>query len=217
MHKDRAFTLRTYPFGEADRIVVFFTEDHGILRGIAKGSLKMKSRISGALEPLTMVNVRFVEKHGRELVVIAGCDALRSVFNAMKDLNIAAAVGLIAELTMEFRADRDPDPAFYRLLEVCQLGLKKGVDPALVMHYFELFTLKLSGVLRPRSDVKVKAAAELVGRMLRTNLLEIGSVEPQALNQLGAWLRRNVREALGKQLKSYSFIDQVLANNNRSS
>ena len=33
LHTDEALILRTYRYGEADRIVVFLTEDHGKRRG----------------------------------------------------------------------------------------------------------------------------------------------------------------------------------------
>ena len=48
-----ALVLRTYKLGEADRIVVFLTRDRGKKRGVAKGARRPRSRLMGALEPLT--------------------------------------------------------------------------------------------------------------------------------------------------------------------
>ena len=36
-HVTAAIVLRTWPFGESDKIVSFLTENHGKLTGIAKG------------------------------------------------------------------------------------------------------------------------------------------------------------------------------------
>jgi DNA repair protein RecO (recombination protein O) len=209
MKRTRAFTLRQYPFREADRLVVFFSEDLGILRGVARGSLKLKSKVTGALEPMTLVNLRFVEPHGRELVIVTGCDAVRSLFHHVDSLPMAAAVGLITEIACESHMDRDPDPPFFRLLDLAQRALKAGVDPDVVMRYFELFTLKLLGLLPPPEHVRVEEARALMGTMLRTNLLDLPTIRREDLRQLGNYLRLALRDALGKQLRAYGFIDQM--------
>ena len=207
----RAFTLRSYPYGEADRVVLFFTEEFGLLRGIAKGSRKLRSRIAGALEPLTLVKLMFVEKAGRELAVVTGCEAVRSLFAATDSVEVAATVGVIAELTTEFHRDRDPNPAQFRLLELAQKALLAGVEPSLVMHYAELFTLKLAGLLPPSSTLKHEGARGLMSALLRTNLLEYKLPKAKAgdMDKLGRFLRDQVTEALGKRLKAYRFLDGV--------
>ena len=53
LHKTEAFVLRTYALKEADKICVFFTKDHGKLRGVAHGARKLRSRFGSALEPFT--------------------------------------------------------------------------------------------------------------------------------------------------------------------
>lgn len=209
MKRTRAVTLRTYPFRESDRVAIFFTEEFGILRGVARGSLKMKSKMAGALEPMTLVNLRFIEPHGRELVVITGCEAIRSLFHQMDDLSVVAAAGLIAEITLESHADRDPDADYFRLLELVQRALRSGINPTLTASYFELFSLKLTGVLPPSSDLRNGPARQLMQRMLKTNLLEIDDFDPAALRQLGRYLRRLTFLTLGKQLRSYDFSSRV--------
>lgn len=209
MRKTRAFILRSYPFREADRVVTCFSEDFGILKGVAKGSLKMKSKISGSLEPLTFVNLRFVQPHGRELVVITGSDALRSLYNELDNIETAVAVGLITEITLESHKEHDANEDMFRLLELCQRALKHKKQPQLVMHYFELFSLRLNGLLPPVSEIKVKCVHNLANTMLRTNLMLLEVEDQLALDQLGVFLRAALRNALGKNLKSYSFMDKL--------
>ena len=60
--------LRTYRYGEADRIVVFLTEDRGKKRGVAKNATESRRRFGAALEPLTRGRVTYVEREDRELV-----------------------------------------------------------------------------------------------------------------------------------------------------
>src|SRR5215475_5309559 len=63
-----ALVLRTYRYGEADRIVVFLTEDRGKKRGVAKHATASRRRFGGALEPLTRGRATYVERERRDLV-----------------------------------------------------------------------------------------------------------------------------------------------------
>ena len=64
-----ALVLRTYRYGEADRIVVFLTEDRGeeARRG-QKCVTPSRRRFGAALEPLTRGRATYVEREHRELV-----------------------------------------------------------------------------------------------------------------------------------------------------
>ena len=56
--RDRAYIIRTYDFGEADRVIVLLTEHHGLVRGVAKGVRKSKSRFGSRLQPFVEVDVQ---------------------------------------------------------------------------------------------------------------------------------------------------------------
>jgi DNA repair protein RecO (recombination protein O) len=49
--------LKSYSLAEADKIVVFLTQDQGLVRGVAKGAKRLKSRFGGALEPFSIVDL----------------------------------------------------------------------------------------------------------------------------------------------------------------
>ena len=63
-----ALVLRTYRYDEADRIVVFLTEDRGKKRGVAKNASASRRRFGAALEPLTCGRVAYVDRENRDLV-----------------------------------------------------------------------------------------------------------------------------------------------------
>ena len=73
-----AIILKTYPLGEADRIVAFFSREHGKVRGVANGARKMKNRFGASLEPLTHSRIQFFEKENRDLVRIQSAEILDS-------------------------------------------------------------------------------------------------------------------------------------------
>ena len=62
--RDEAVVLRTYKSGEADRIAVLWTRDHGKIKVLAKGARKQTSRLGGALEVLAHVDVDLVATRG---------------------------------------------------------------------------------------------------------------------------------------------------------
>lgn len=209
MIRTRAFILKWTYFSEADRIVTVFTEEAGILTGIARGSLKMTSKITGALEPMTLVELRYVAPYGKDMVVITGCDPISSLYGTIDSLGKAAVIGVLSELTVAFNGERDPSPQFFRLLTACQAALKNGVAPALVLRYFELFTLKLSGYLPETNAIKAAPLRQLVAYFLKTHIEKATVSDHASLRSLGTYLRRIIRHTLDRPLKSYIVLQKL--------
>ncbi len=69
LYRDEAVVLRVFPLGEADRIVVLLTKQHGKVRAVAKGVRRLKSRFGGRLEPLMRVDVLLAQ--GKSLDVVS--------------------------------------------------------------------------------------------------------------------------------------------------
>ncbi len=59
--------LKTYSLAEADKIIVLLTQNEGLVRGVAKGAKRLKSRFGGGLEPFSIVNLTYFQKEEREL------------------------------------------------------------------------------------------------------------------------------------------------------
>src|ERR1019366_6760890 len=75
LFRDTGVVLHTYRLGEADRIIVFLTEQHGEVRAVAKGVRRTKSRFGSRLEPLTHVDLLLYT--GRSLDVITQAETVR--------------------------------------------------------------------------------------------------------------------------------------------
>ena len=78
LQESDSIILKTYPLGEADRIVAFFSRDHGKMRGVANGARRMKNRFGASLEPLAHSRLQFFEKENRDLVRIQSAELLDS-------------------------------------------------------------------------------------------------------------------------------------------
>lgn len=72
--RDRAFVVRTYDFGEADRVVVLLTRDHGLVRSVAKGVRKTRSRFGSRIQPFVNIDVQLYP--GRNLATITQADTV---------------------------------------------------------------------------------------------------------------------------------------------
>src|SRR6266478_1815125 len=64
-----AIILKTFPLGEADRLVSFLGRASGRVRGVAAGARRVKNRYGSTLEVLSHVQIWYVEKETRELVL----------------------------------------------------------------------------------------------------------------------------------------------------
>ncbi|MEO9222718.1 MAG: DNA repair protein RecO [Mycobacteriaceae bacterium] len=68
LYRDHAVVLRLHKLGEADRIVTLLTRESGIVRGVAKGVRRTRSRFGARLEPFEHIDVQLYP--GRNLDII---------------------------------------------------------------------------------------------------------------------------------------------------
>lgn len=141
-----AIVLRSYNLAEADRIVVCFTRDAGLIRGVAKGARRMKSRFGAALEPFTVVKLEFREKENRDLVTITAVEILKSHFNLAADVECAEALGYMAELVSEFAPPHEANEKLFRMVAACLEALAAAPQVSKsILRYFEIWILRLAG------------------------------------------------------------------------
>ena len=74
----KAIVLKSMRWGEADRILTFYSLQLGKVRGIARGARRMKSRFGGMLEPFSSINLTFFNKRNDSLGSISHIDSLES-------------------------------------------------------------------------------------------------------------------------------------------
>jgi len=141
-----AIVLRSYNLAEADRIVVCLTREAGLVRAVAKGARRMKSRFGAALEPFTVIRLDFHERENRELVTISRAEIVKSNFDLAAQLEVAEVLGYIAELVGEFAPPHEANDKLYRMVHASVEALAAAPDTAkLVLRYFEIWVLRLAG------------------------------------------------------------------------
>jgi DNA repair protein RecO (recombination protein O) len=140
--------LKTYSLAEADKIVVLLTENEGLIRGVAKGAKRLKSRFGGGLEPFSIIHISYFQKEERELVSIGRVELVRSFFEAAGNPRFLQKFSYLAELLLEFAPPHDPNERLYRMARVClETAAADAESLDSIGLYFELWILKLGGYL----------------------------------------------------------------------
>ena len=134
LYRDYGIVLRTYKLGEADRIVVLVTEQHGKVRAVAKGARKSGSRFSARLEPPSHVALQLYE--GRELDTVTQVETVDH-FRAIKgDLDRLAKAAALLEAIDQVAQEHEPDSSLYQLLLGGLRSLAANDSPLLVPSFF---------------------------------------------------------------------------------
>src|SRR5437762_12671298 len=97
-YKTEGVVLRSFRFGEADRVLHLYTLARGRVGAVAKGIRKTRSRFGARLEPLSHVELMLHEGSG-ELQTITGVELLRS-HRATREDGYRLNVGLIGAEAM---------------------------------------------------------------------------------------------------------------------
>ncbi|WP_145010732.1 DNA repair protein RecO [Kocuria salsicia] len=128
-YSDDAVVLRTYKLGEADRIVILLTSEHGQVRAVAKGVRRTTSRFGARLEPFNVARVQLV--HGRTLDIVSQAVGMRSYGERIvADYERYTAAAAMAETAEKLTAD-DYDTAaqHFRLLTGAFSAVARGLHP----------------------------------------------------------------------------------------
>jgi len=144
----QAIVLQTYKLADADKIVLCMTEKAGLVRGVARGARRLKSKFGASLEPFTLIQLTFFEKETRELVTIKDAEIVKSYFHASLSSEAFEGLVYILELVKEFAPPHHADEKLFKMLRACVDFLAGAPSRALAVNaYTELWTLKLTGFL----------------------------------------------------------------------
>ncbi|HZS11525.1 MAG TPA: DNA repair protein RecO [Nitrospirales bacterium] len=152
--KTPAITLKSRKWGDADRIVTFYTLRFGKLRGVARGARRMKSRFGSALEPFVHSELNLFEKANDHLYRITQADIRKSCAALREDLTRMSAAGRLVNLVAALTGEGDACVKVYDALSAGLLQIeqqREDSDVGLTTLLFQIRLLGLTG-FRPRLD-----------------------------------------------------------------
>ncbi len=146
-----AIILKTFPLGEADRLVSFLGRTSGRVRGVASGARRLKNRYGSTLEVLSHVQIWYVEKETRELVRIQQCELLESFHKAQSNYELSTGLAVVSEVSELVLPEHEAAEPMFRLILLTAREIERTGNWALPLSYFAFWTVRLGGWL-PRFD-----------------------------------------------------------------
>ena len=139
----KGIVLRTYKLREADRIIVLISPDRGMIRAVAKGIRKTKSKFGSRLEPTTHVSMQ-VHKGKGDLDLITQVETLDHFRTIREDLNRLTKAIAMLEAVDQVVLPGEPAIELHRMLLRALKTLEEN-DSVLVTPSFYLKLLVLEG------------------------------------------------------------------------
>ncbi|MCX6781257.1 MAG: DNA repair protein RecO [Candidatus Magasanikbacteria bacterium] len=123
---DSAIILSRAVWRESDKRVVFYSLQHGKVDAVAVGASKIRSKLSGHLEPLRVVEVMFAE--GKNGYKIAQCVTQHNFVERPIDVERVQMMGTVARLVEHSVELGHKDVKLYELLFGTLAALEASVQ-----------------------------------------------------------------------------------------
>ncbi|MDI6601712.1 MAG: DNA repair protein RecO [Thermoanaerobacteraceae bacterium] len=144
LFKINAITVRSYSFGENDRIVTLFSDGLGMVQAVAKGARKIKSHLLSATVPFSEGS--YLLYKGRSLYTITQFDFKKAYKNIANNISNLICAEYMVELSLKAGSEYHDR----RLYQLFQKGLtcleKEYSEPELLCWAFSLNVMKINGV-----------------------------------------------------------------------
>jgi DNA repair protein RecO (recombination protein O) len=196
--ESEAVVLRAASFGEADKLVNFFSRTHGRLRGVAPNARRSRRRFGASLEPLSHVRLWFFEREHQPLVRLSESELIEAYYDARGDYERSVALNQVAELTDLLLPEREAAERAFRLLLMTLDAVKRSDSVWLPLTYFQLWMVRLAGWLPSlKTCSRCQRVLGLLGTESRKNALAMLAAPVNRLEASG-WDRRR-----GVELQTY--------------
>ena len=147
-HRQKAICLRTTDYSETSQIVHFLARDLGVVKLIAKGSKRPKSKTGGALDLLCEGDLVFAPGRGEALGTLIEFTETASRADMRRDAARLNAALYLIELAAAMLAEDDPHPEVFDLMHNALARLGQPDAPvSAVLAYAQWRMLRHVGLL----------------------------------------------------------------------
>ena len=142
-----AINLKSYDLSDSDKIVLMYSEDKGLIKGVAKGVKKPKSKLGARMDYL-IANTLMLAK-GRNMDTICQAQSINTFKNSRQDIEKLMYSSYISEVVANFGVEGDPcskeiyDLLYKALNKIAASETKKDVLIATIK--FQLKMMLISG------------------------------------------------------------------------
>jgi len=168
-YREPAICLRCVDYSETSQVVNFVTRGCGVVRLIAKGTKRAKSKSGGAIDLLSEGDLVFVTNTKNTLGTLIEFSETVSHAPLRNDARLLNISLYMIELVGETLAEADPHPEVFDLLHNGLLRLCEADAPATaVLAYFQWRLLRRIGLLG-EMDRCVSCGREIAGDVYFTS------------------------------------------------
>lgn len=141
---DLAIILKTFPYQERDRIVVFLAEKHGKHTGMAKGAVHSR-RYGGSLDFLACSKIHFAKKPHAEMVRIEEAVSHHEFGALHRDFDRLTAASFAAEFCLRLLEAHTPSREMFVCVSNFLFQLDAGMPVARAVNAFLCKAFKALG------------------------------------------------------------------------
>lgn len=147
----QAIVLAGQKLGEADTLVTLLTLERGVLKGVAKGARRMKSRFGGAIQPFTYGSAILFERRAAGLRALNYFDPFHSFQRVRDDLDALTHAAAMTNAARRLLPEEQPAGDAFALLLRSLRALEAGADGGREVFWYLLSLLQAAGY-QPRVD-----------------------------------------------------------------
>ncbi len=220
---DIAICLRCWDFSETSQTVSLLTKEHGMIRGLAKGSKRDSGAFSGGFDPLTRGSIVARVKTSSDLATFTEWNLEHVWWTTRNNLEVNRGAIYMIDLVGRMLTDQDPHTDVYDVLLEALTRMDDGHDidwPLLRFQWALLvetgyqptlttnqenepvvaFSSKTGGVVEDTGEidrVRVRKETVEVLRMLQDQR-PMQPTEPETLDRANRLLAHYLRDIIGK-------------------
>jgi DNA repair protein RecO (recombination protein O) len=147
----QAIVLAGQKLGESDTVVTLLTLERGLLKGVAKGARRMKSRFGGAIQPFTYGHAILFERRAAGLRSLNHFDSIHSFQRLREEFDRLSDAAVLANAARRLLPEDQPAPDAFAVLLKALRSLESGGDGQGVVCWALLALLQAAGY-QPRVD-----------------------------------------------------------------
>lgn len=147
LYKTLGVVLRYFSFGEADKIVTFYSSRFGKIKAVVKGVRKTKSRFGSSMELFTNNNLLLHHKENKELYLVTQTSIVDSFKELRDDLNKFYKTSYIVEVVDSMVKETEKNQILFDFIIQTLSTLKHLNTDSELEKILRLFEIKILSIL----------------------------------------------------------------------
>ena len=114
LYQTEAVVLGAKNWGEADKMMTFFTRERGLVRAAAFGCRRPRSALAGGMQMFSHLDLQLAE--GQRVDTVKQCTLKQHYRKLSEDLTVMSYGSFVAEFLREFLPEGQPEPQMFEQL-----------------------------------------------------------------------------------------------------